>query len=116
MKTERTSHLADQQRMTKMFQCMQSLGAAQDFTPPPPLFPSTDSVQFHTRVSINILVLHDIYLSGLTHTISFLCSDNRRHQTTLVDRPTHRQTSPVAHLTEIFCAHDLMFVGVVNTL
>jgi hypothetical protein len=47
-----------------MFQYMQSLGAAQGFVPPPPLFPAVDPAQFHNPVSIKILVLHDIYLSG----------------------------------------------------
>jgi hypothetical protein len=62
--------------MAKMFQYMQSLGAAQGFAPPPPLFPTVDPAQFHTLVSIKILVLHDIYLSGITHAISSLCRDN----------------------------------------
>ena len=30
------------------------------FAPPPLLFPPTDLAQFHTLVSIKILVLHDI--------------------------------------------------------
>jgi hypothetical protein len=47
---------ADHQRMAEMFQYMQSLGAAQGFAPPPPLFPTVDPVQFHTRVSIKIVV------------------------------------------------------------
>jgi hypothetical protein len=45
-----------------------------------------------------------------------MCRDNRRHQTTLMDRLAHHRTSLAAHLAEILCAHDLMFVGVVNTL
>jgi hypothetical protein len=81
---------------------MQSLGAAQGFTPPPLLFPTVDPAQFHTPVSIKILVLHDIYSSGITHAISSLCRDNLgRHLTTLMDRPAHRHTSPAAHLDEI---------------
>jgi hypothetical protein len=99
-----------------MFQYMQSLDATQVFAPPPPLFPPADPAQFHTPVSIKILVMHDIYSSGLTHAIYSLCRDNRRHQTTLMDHPTHRRTSRVAHLAEILCAHGLMFVGVGNTL
>jgi hypothetical protein len=39
---ERVTRLADQQRMVEMFQYMQSLGVAQGFAPPPPLFPSSD--------------------------------------------------------------------------
>jgi hypothetical protein len=35
----------------------------------PPLFPTANPAQFHTPVSIKILVLHDIYSSGLTHAI-----------------------------------------------
>jgi hypothetical protein len=54
-------------RMAEMFQYMQSLGAAQGFAPPPPLFPTVDPAQFHTPVSIKILILHDIYSSGKTH-------------------------------------------------
>jgi hypothetical protein len=99
-----------------MLQYMKSLGTARGFAPPPPLSRPADPAQFHTPVSIKILVLHDIYSSGLTHAISSLCRENWRHQTTLMDRPTHRRTSPAAHLTEILCAHDLMFVGVGNTL
>jgi hypothetical protein len=82
----------------------QGLGAAQGFAPTPPLFPPVDPAQFHTLVSIKILVLHDIYLSGITHVISSLCRDNLgRHPTTLMDHPTHRCTSPAARL-----AHDLL--------
>ena len=53
---ERVARLADQQRMAEMFQYMQSLGAAQGFAPPPPLFSIVDLVLFHTPVSIKILV------------------------------------------------------------
>jgi hypothetical protein len=84
---ELEAHLVDQQRMTEIFQYMQSLGAAQSFAPPPPLFPPVDPAQFHTLVSIKILVLHDIYLSSITHAISFLCQDSLgQHPTTLMDR------------------------------
>jgi hypothetical protein len=99
-----------------MFQYMQSLGARQGFSPALLLFPLADLARFHTLVSIKILVLHDIYSFGLTHAISSLCSDNRWHQTTFMDRSTHRQTCPAIYLVEILCAHDLMFVGVINTL
>jgi hypothetical protein len=101
---EREAHLVDQQRMAKMFQYMQSLGAAHDFAQTPPLFPPADPAQFHTPVSIKILILHDIYLSGITHVISSLCTNNLgRHPTTLMECPAHRHTSPAAHL-----AHDLL--------
>jgi hypothetical protein len=53
---EREACLADQQRMAEMFQYMQSLGAAQGFAPPPPLFPTVDSAFFHTPMSIKIVV------------------------------------------------------------
>jgi hypothetical protein len=79
---------------------MKSLGAAQGFAPPHPLFPPADPAQFHTPVTIKILVLHDIYSSGITHAISSLCRDNLRHTTTLMDRPAHRHTSPAAHLAD----------------
>jgi hypothetical protein len=75
------------------------------------MFPPADPAQFHTHVSTKVLVLHDIYSSGLTHAFSSLCRDNRQHQTTLIDRLAHRQTSPATHLVD-----DLMFVGVGNTL
>jgi hypothetical protein len=88
--------------MAEMFLYMQSLGAAQGFTPTPPLFPTFDPTQFQTPMSIKILVLHDIYSSGITHAISSLYSDNLgRHPTTLMDRPAHHRTSPTAHLDEI---------------
>jgi hypothetical protein len=48
-------------------------------------------------MSIKISILNDIYSFGLTHEISFLCRDNRRHQTTLMYRPAHRRTSSAAH-------------------
>jgi hypothetical protein len=69
--------------MVEMFQYMQSLGAAEGFAPPPPLFPPADPAQFHTPVSIKVLVMHDIYSSDITHAISSLCSDNLRYPTTL---------------------------------
>jgi hypothetical protein len=53
---EREARLAADQRMAEMFQYMQSLGAAQDFAPPPPLFPAVDPALFHTPVSIKIIV------------------------------------------------------------
>jgi hypothetical protein len=87
--------------MVEMFQYMQSLGAAHGFAPPPLLFPPVDPAQFHTPVSIKILVLHDIYSSGITHAISSLCRDNLgRHPTTLMDQLVHRRTSPAAHLAD----------------
>jgi hypothetical protein len=54
------------------------------------LFPLAYPAQFHTLVSIKILVLHDIYSFDLTHAISSLYRDNRRRQTTLMDRSAHR--------------------------
>jgi hypothetical protein len=85
-----------------MFQYMQSLGATHGFAPPPPLFHPVDPTQFHTPVSIKVLVLHDIYSSSITHPISSLCRNNLgRHPTTLMDRRAHRHTSPAAHLDEI---------------
>jgi hypothetical protein len=54
---EREARLMADQRMAEMFQYMQSLGAAQGFAPPPPLFPAFDPAQFHTHVSIKIVVI-----------------------------------------------------------
>jgi hypothetical protein len=108
---EREARLADQQRMEDMFHYMQGLGAAHGFAPPPPLFPPVDPAQFHTPVSIKILVLHDIYSSGITHTISSLCRDNLgRYPTTLMNRPAHRRTSPAAHLDEILSLLVLLII------
>jgi hypothetical protein len=113
---EREARLVDEQKMAEMFQYMQSLGAAHGLSPPPLLFPLVDPAQFHTPVSIKILVPHNIYSSGITHTISSLCRDNLgQHPTTLMDRLAHRRTSSAAHLAEILCAHDLIFVSVANT-
>jgi hypothetical protein len=53
---EREARLADQQRITEMFQYMESLGTAQGFAPPPPLFPTVDPALFHTPMSIKIIV------------------------------------------------------------
>jgi hypothetical protein len=97
---ERAARLADQQRMAEMFAYMQSLGAAQGLAPPPPLFPADDPAQFHTTVSIKILVLHDIYSSGLTNAISCLCRDNQWHRTTLTLRLALHRTSPAAYLVD----------------
>jgi hypothetical protein len=47
---------AADQRMAEMFQYMQSLGAAQGFAPPRPLFPAVDPALFQTPVSIKIIV------------------------------------------------------------
>jgi hypothetical protein len=102
MIAEWEAHLADEQRMAEMFQYMQSLSAAHGFAPPPLLFPLVDPAQFHTPVSIEILVLHDIYSSSITHAISSLCRDNlEQHPTTLMDRPAHHRTSPATHLDGI---------------
>ena len=98
---EREACLVDLHRMVEMFRYMQSFSAAHGFIPPPPLFPPVDPAQFHTPVSIKILVLHDIYSSGLTHAISSLCRDNLWHQTTLMDHPAHRRTNLVAHLADV---------------
>jgi hypothetical protein len=57
MRAERVARLVDWQRMAEMFQYMQSLGATLGFAPPPPLFPPADPAQFHTPLSIKILVL-----------------------------------------------------------
>ena len=46
---KRVAHEGDHQRMAEMFQYMQSLGAAQGFAPPPPLFPAVDPALFHTE-------------------------------------------------------------------
>jgi hypothetical protein len=56
MMAEREARLADHQRMAEIFQYMQSLGAAQGFAPPPPLFPAVDPALFHTPVRIKIVV------------------------------------------------------------
>ena len=53
---EREARLADHQMMAEMFQYMQSLGAAQGFALPPPLFPAVDPTLFHTPMSIKIVV------------------------------------------------------------
>jgi hypothetical protein len=53
---ERAARLADHQRMAEMFQYMQSLGAAQGFASPPPVFPTIDPTLFHTPVSMKIIV------------------------------------------------------------
>jgi hypothetical protein len=114
---EREACLVDLHRMVEMFRYMQSFSAAHGFIPPPLLFPPVDPAQFHTHASIKILVLHDIYSSDITHAISYLCRDNLGwHPTTLMDRPAHRRTSPATHLVEILCAHDIIFVSVINTL
>jgi hypothetical protein len=80
------------------------------------IVPCSNPVQFHTPVNIKNLVLHDIYSPGLTHAIPSLCRDNKWHRTTLMDRPALRWTSLAAHLNEILCGYDLLFIGVVNTL
>jgi hypothetical protein len=50
---------------------------------------------------MKILVVYDIYLSGLTHAMSYLCRINQRDQTTLMVRSTLRRTTPTGHLTDI---------------
>jgi hypothetical protein len=99
MRAEREAERADRQRMVEMIQYMQSLGVAQCLAPPPLLFPPADPTHFHTPVSIKILVLHNIYSSGLTHAITSLCRDNWRHRTTLIDRPAlHEPVQPPTSL------------------
>jgi hypothetical protein len=49
MMAERLAREAYHQKMAEMFQYMQSLGAAQGFAPPPPLFPAVDPALFHTE-------------------------------------------------------------------
>jgi hypothetical protein len=53
---KRMAREADHQRMAEMFHYMQSLGAAQGFASPPPLFRAVDPALFHTPVSIKIVV------------------------------------------------------------
>jgi hypothetical protein len=53
---ERLAREADHQKMEEMFEYMQSLGAAQGFAPPPPLFPTVDPALFHTPMTIKIVV------------------------------------------------------------
>jgi hypothetical protein len=53
---ERVAREADHQKMTEMFQYMQSLGAAQGLASPPPLFLAVDPALFHTPMSIKIVV------------------------------------------------------------
>jgi hypothetical protein len=57
MMAERVARESDHQKMAEMFQYMQSLGAAQGFALPPPLFPAVYPALFHTPVSIKILVI-----------------------------------------------------------
>jgi hypothetical protein len=95
---------------------MQSLGVAKGFAPPPLLFSLANPAQFHTPVSIKILVLHDMYSFGLTHAISSLCRDNRRHRTTLMLCPTLHRTSPATDLTDDICVGDMFEKLVVRYL
>jgi hypothetical protein len=97
---ERAAYLADQQRMVEMYQHIQSLGATSGFAPPL-LFTTVEPSQFPTPISMKVLVLYDIYLSGLLYVIPSLCRINQRHQTTLVVRPTFRRTSPTGHLVDV---------------
>jgi hypothetical protein len=80
---------------------MQNLGAASGFAPPPPLFLEAQPPQFLTPVRMKILYVCDIYSSCLTHAISSLCRIKRRHQTTLMVRPTFRRTSPTGYPFDI---------------
>jgi hypothetical protein len=84
-----------------MFWYIQSLGAASGFAPPPLLFTTVEPSQFPTPMGMKVLVMYDIYLSGLIHVISSLCRINQRHQTTLVVRPTLHRTSPAGHLVDV---------------
>jgi hypothetical protein len=102
MIAEQMTRLVDQQRMEEMYHTCRTLAPHRVLiTPPPPLFPTAEPPQFYTPVNIKILVVYDIYLSNLTHAISSLCRINRRHQTTPMVRPTHHQTSPTDHLTDV---------------
>jgi hypothetical protein len=69
---------------TKMFHYMQGLDVVSGFAPPPPLFPAAEHPYFFTPVSMKILVVYNIYLSGFTHAMSYLCKINQRDQTTLM--------------------------------
>jgi hypothetical protein len=90
-----------------MFQYIQTLGAASGFAPPPLLFSEADPAQLHAPVGIKILVLLDIYSSGLTHAISSLCMDNWRHQTTLMNcRAIVEPVQPPTSL-RYFCTRHL---------
>jgi hypothetical protein len=72
MRSKRVARLADQYRMVKMFQYMQSLGATQGFAPPPSLLSQADPAWFHTPMSIKILVMHMIYIYLVSHMQSLL--------------------------------------------
>jgi hypothetical protein len=58
-------------------------------------------------MSIKILVMHNIYSTGLTHEIFSLCMDNWRHPTTLTLRLALHRTSPAAHLVDGICVRDM---------
>jgi hypothetical protein len=87
--------------------CFSTCRALAPHPVPPPLFPAADPAQFHTPVSIKLLVMHNIYSTGLTHEIFSLCRDNWRHRTTLTLCPALHRTSPAAHLADDICVGDM---------
>jgi hypothetical protein len=70
IRTERevewAARLANQQRMVDMFHYMHTLGTAAGLAPLAALFTPPRPHQFSTLVSMNFLVMYDIYLSCLT--------------------------------------------------
>jgi hypothetical protein len=75
--------------MAVMFHCMQSLGAALGFAPPPPLFSEAEPPQFYTPLSMKVLVVYDIYVHLVSHMQSLFCveSINDIKQLSWFDQP-----------------------------
>ena len=63
-------------------------------------------------MSIKILVLHDIYSSGITHAISSLCSDNLG----AASNNPHGSPNPSPHQSSRPPRWDIIFLSVVNNL
>jgi hypothetical protein len=110
---EQVTRFATQQIMMKILQYMHVTtgvpSLAMMVTPPAPLPPPRFSTPMIWKFYSCM-----IYIYLVSHTISFLCRINRRHQMTLMLCPTLHHTNLTGHLVDALMNLLVMFVKLIN--